>query len=62
MPVVAGKTVSVLGLATVNCEVESLHQHKSFPAPEPVEFLITANLIFAMAAPEAVNANPIDDL
>ena len=62
MPVAAGKTVNVLGVATVNCEVESLHQHKSFPAVVPVEFLITANLISAIFAPDAVNAIPIADI
>ena len=62
MPVVAGRTVNVLGVATVNCEDESLHQHKSFPAVVPVEFLITANLIFAIFAPDAVNAIPIADI
>ena len=62
MPVAAGKTVNVLGDAKSNSEDESLHQHKTFPTPEETELRNTANLIFSMVAPDAVNASPIADI
>ena len=62
MPVAAGKTVNVLGLDTVNCELDNWQKHKSLPAAAPVELRKIAYLIFTRLAPEAVNAKPTADI
>ena len=61
-PVAAGRTVNVLGLATVNWLEESWQKHRSFRADATAADapkVNTAYLTFVSAEPEAVKVRPI---